>query len=82
MKGKNINKSEKHIGTTIQFNFLITKNNKICPIEVKSSGFKVYSSLNKFLGKHAKHVSNKIVIVTKDYHKEKEINYLPVYYTQ
>lgn len=65
-----------------EIDFLITKNNKICPIEVKSSGYQVHTSLNKFSEKYASRISNKLVIGTKDFRIEKDITYLPVYYTQ
>lgn len=65
-----------------EIDFLITKNNKICPIEVKSSGNRVHTSLDKFSEKYADRISNKLVIGTKDFQIENDITYLPVYYTQ
>ncbi|NLE01694.1 MAG: ATP-binding protein [Fibrobacter sp.] len=65
-----------------EIDFLITGNNKICPIEVKSSGYRVHTSLDKFSEKYAGRIANKLVIGTKDFQIENDITYLPVYYTQ
>lgn len=65
-----------------EIDFLITEKHKICPIEVKSSGYRVHTSLEVFSEKYASRIGEKYVIGTKDYQRSKDIVYLPVYYTQ
>ena len=36
-----------------EIDFILTRNNKICPIEVKSSGYKTHASLDKFSEKYS-----------------------------
>ncbi|MBP3253833.1 MAG: ATP-binding protein [Bacteroidales bacterium] len=64
-----------------EVDFLLTKNNKICPIEVKSSGYKTHKSLDAFSNKFSERVSEKYVISPKDLHKENDVLYIPVYMT-
>ena len=54
-----------------ELDFLITDKNKICPIEVKSSGYKNHSSLDKFKEKYSSRIAHKYLIYTKDYQKDK-----------
>lgn len=65
-----------------EVDFLITKKNKICPIEVKSSGYKTHKSLDAFWGKFSNRILEKYLIYTKDITKDKDILCLPVYMTQ
>ena len=64
-----------------EIDFLIAKNNKVCPIEVKSSGYKTHASLDAFTSKFSSKIGQKYLIYTKDLRKEKEIIYLPIYMT-
>lgn len=64
-----------------EIDFLIAEDDKVCPIEVKSSGYKVHASLDAFCGKFSSRIRNKYVVYTKDMRKEKDILYLPVYMT-
>lgn len=64
-----------------EIDFLIAKNNKICPIEVKSSGYKTHASLDAFTSKFSSKIGQKYLIYTKDLRKEKDIIYLPIYMT-
>lgn len=65
-----------------ELDFLISSGNKIYPIEVKSSGYKAHKSLDVFIDKYRSRIGKSFVIYTKDYLKEGDIVYLPVYYTQ
>lgn len=65
-----------------ELDFLISSGNKIYPIEVKSSGYKAHKSLDVFIDKYRSKIGKSFVIYTKDYLKEGDIVYLPVYYTQ
>lgn len=64
-----------------EIDFLIAEDDKVCPIEVKSSGYKVHASLDAFCGKFSSRIRNKYMVYTKDMRKEKDILYLPVYMT-
>ena len=70
------NERSKH---NYEIDFLITQKNKICPIEVKSSGYKAHTSLDEFCKKYSSRISNKYIAYTKDLAKDKDILYLPVY---
>ena len=62
-----------------EIDFLITQKNKICPIEVKSSGYKAHTSLDEFCKKFSSRIYNKYIAYTKDFSKDKDILYLPMY---
>lgn len=64
-----------------EIDFLLSKRNKICPIEVKSSGYKTHKSLDVFSDKFSDRISDKYIIYTKDMSKEKDIICIPVYMT-
>ncbi len=65
-----------------EIDFLLTRKNKICPIEVKSSGYKAHKSFDIFIEKYSSRILNKYIIYTKDVSKDKDILYVPVYMTQ
>ncbi len=71
-----INKKSRH---NYEIDFLITRKNKICPIEVKSSGYKTHASLDAFTEKFSDRILKRYLIYTKDLRKEQDILYLPVY---
>lgn len=62
-----------------EVDFLIARMNKICPIEVKSSGYKVHTSLDEFCQKYSSRILAKYLVYTKDYLKDDSLCYLPVY---
>ncbi len=65
-----------------EIDFLLPKENKICPIEVKSSGYNTHSSIDAFSSRFSQRVGRKIVIYTKTYRKDKDIELLPFYMAQ
>ena len=65
-----------------EIDFLIARKNRICPLEVKSSGYKSHTSLDVFSGKFSDRILQQYLIYTKDLAKEKDIMCLPVYMTQ
>lgn len=65
-----------------ELDFLISSGNKIFPIEVKSSGYKAHKSLDVFIDKYRSRIGKSFVIYTKDYFKDGDIVYLPMFYTQ
>ena len=74
-----LNKVSKH---NYEVDFLITRKNKICPIEVKSSGYKTHKSLDAFTEKFSDRILWRYLIYTKDYTKDADIFCLPVYMAQ
>ena len=65
-----------------EIDFLLSRGNKICPIEVKSSGYKRHASLNVFCQKFSSRVLQRFLIYTKDLQKDEQTLFLPVYLTQ
>lgn len=62
-----------------EIDFLISKRNKICPIEVKSSGYNTHKSLDVFSEKFSERILDKYLVYTKDLKKDKEVLMMPVY---
>lgn len=69
-------------GHNYEIDFLIAEENKIKPIEVKSSGYKTHPSIDAFVQKFSSRIKEKTLIYTKDYKKDGDLEYLPVYMTQ
>ena len=65
-----------------EIDFLLSRGNKLCPIEVKSSGYRSHKSLDVFCEKYSSRISDRILLYTKDYQKDGETSCMPVYYTQ
>lgn len=64
-----------------EIDFLISRKDKICPIEVKSSGYKAHKSIDKFKQKFSSRILKCYLLYTKDVQKEGDIICLPVYMT-
>lgn len=64
-----------------EIDFLLARQNKICPIEVKSSGYKTHASLDAFFEKFSSRILWKYLIYTKDFSRDRDIRCLPVYMT-
>ena len=62
-----------------EIDFLLSKKNKICPIEVKSSGYGIHKSLDAFSEKYSERILEKYLVYTKDLNKDKDIMMIPVY---
>lgn len=73
-----LNEKSRH---NYEIDFLIARKNKICPIEVKSSGYKTHASLDAFAKKFSSRILQKYLIYTKDLRKEQDIICMPVYMT-
>ena len=72
-------KDEKHF---YEIDFLLARGSKICPIEVKSSGYKKHTSLDAFRSKYSARIKNSYILYTKDLQNgDNELMYLPVYMT-
>lgn len=64
-----------------EVDFLLARHNKICPIEIKSSGYRSHASLDAFGDKFSERIQKKYLIYAKDLAKEQNIVYLPFYMT-
>lgn len=64
-----------------EIDFLLSRGSKICPIEVKSSGYNTHASLDAFGEKFSHLVDKRYLIYTKDLKKDRETLLLPVYMT-
>ena len=62
-----------------EIDFLLSRGNKVCPLEVKSSGYVTHSSLDNFCDKFSSRISDKYLIYTKDYRKDKDVVCLPIF---
>ena len=65
-----------------EIDFLLTRKNKICPVEVKSSGYKTHVSMDKFFEKYSYRILQKYLIYPKDLAKDTDTLCVPVYMTQ
>ncbi len=73
------NTGKNNSDSRMQIDFLITKEQKVIPIEVKSSDYNKHSSLDKFKTKFGKRVGTKVVLHTKDLKVTQDTLYLPLY---
>ncbi len=64
-----------------EIDFLLSKGNKLLPIEVKSSGYKTHKSLDVFCEKFSERIGNRILLYTKDFQKDGATMCLPIYMT-
>lgn len=71
-------KDEKHY---YEIDFLLSRGAKLCPIEVKSSGYKAHASLDAFCDKYSARVGSRYLIYTKDLTKDNGTTLLPAYMT-
>ncbi len=71
-----LNEKSKH---NYEIDFLISKRNKICPIEVKSSGYNTHKSLDVFVEKYSDRILDKYLVYTKDLKKDADVLMMPVY---
>lgn len=64
-----------------EIDFLLSRGNKLCPIEVKSSGYKTHASLDAFCQKFSDRAIHPYLIYTKDLQKDGQTLLLPIYMT-
>lgn len=62
-----------------EIDFLLSRGFKLCPVEVKSSGYATHASLDEFCRKYSDRVSNRYLIYTKDLRKDGNTLLIPVY---
>lgn len=71
-----LNEATRH---NYEIDFLLARKNKICPVEVKSSGYKTHASLDAFQTKYSDRILQRYLIYTKDIKKEQDIICMPTY---
>lgn len=69
-------KDEKH---SYEIDFLLSKGSKICPVEVKSSGYRTHASLDAFRNKFSSRIKQSYILYTKDVQKDGDLLFLPFY---
>ena len=62
-----------------EIDFILSRGNKICPIEVKSSGYKTHASLDAFKAKFSNRILQSYLIYTKDLRKDGDVLLVPPY---
>lgn len=73
--------SKENSSHNYEVDFLIAKRNKVCPIEVKSSGYKTHASIDAFVKKFSSKTGQRYLVYTKDLRKDGELLCLPIYMT-
>lgn len=63
-----------------EVDFIISRSNKIDPVEVKSSGYMAHASLDAFRRKFSSRIGESFIITPKDYTAENGVRYLPFYF--
>jgi len=71
-------KDEKH---NYKVDFLLSRGNKVVPVEVKSSGYRTHRSLDVFCEKYSSRIGNRYLLYTKDYFQDGQTTCLPAYMT-
>ena len=69
-------------GKAYEIDFLLADGEKICPVEVKSSGYKNHASMDAFAERFSSRIGRKYLIYTKDYAKDRDLVCIPVYMAQ
>lgn len=69
-------KDEKH---NYEVDFILSKGNKIHPVEVKSSGYATHTSLDAFCKKYSSRIDQPYLLYTKDLKRNEDILMLPVF---
>lgn len=64
-----------------EIDFMTVKKKKICPIEVKSSGYMSHKSFDYLTKKYQLKMQDRYIIYTKDLKYKDEIMYIPIYMT-
>lgn len=61
-----------------EIDFLLSKGQKLVPIEVKSSGYNTHASLDAFCRKYASRVAERYLVYTKDLRRDEQTMLVPV----
>ena len=60
-----------------EVDFILSRGSKICPIEVKSSGYNTHKSLDEFCRKFSDRISSRYLVYTKDLRKDAQTLLVP-----
>lgn len=63
----------------MEIDFLVRKERKICPVEVKSGGYRKHSSLDKFMSRFRGKIGQSYILYTKDILIKENVVHLPIY---
>jgi len=63
----------------MEIDFLIARENKMVPVEVKSSSYRKHSSLDKFRSKFKNRIGDSFILYGKDVMIKDEVIHLPIY---
>ena len=64
-----------------EIDFILSRGSKICPVEVKSSGYKTHASLDAFKVKFSSRIGQNYLVYTKDLRKDGDILLVPAFMT-
>lgn len=64
-----------------EIDFILSRGSKICPVEVKSSGYKTHASLDAFKVKYSHRIGQNYLVYTKDLRKEGDVLLVPAFMT-
>lgn len=64
-----------------EIDFLLSRGNKICPIEIKSSGYRTHRSLDLFCEKYSDRIGDRYLLYTKDYAHDGQVQCIPAYFS-
>ena len=71
----------KNSNRNYEIDFILSRDNKICPVEVKSSSYNTHASLDEFMKKFPTRISQSYLIYTKDLRKDESVLLVPVFMT-
>ena len=64
-----------------EIDFILSRGSKICPIEVKSSGYNTHASLDAFKAKFSSRIRQSYMVYTKDLRKDEDTFLVPIFMT-
>lgn len=62
-----------------EIDFLVVRNGKVIPIEIKSSQIRNHKSIDEFSMIYSKHVGEPYIFSKKDFSKDGVLKYVPIY---
>lgn len=65
--------------TPYEVDFLLVRGRRVCPVEVKSSGYRRHASLDQFVHKYGVGGAESYVLTPKDLSREGNLTYAPLY---
>lgn len=62
-----------------EVDFLVIRGRRLCPVEVKSSGYRRHASLDQFVRRYGVGGAESYVLTPKDLSREGNLTYVPLY---